>query len=412
MSLTAEQALDHWEEKGLLTAKKAAELRSNLHTDKDIPNKALAIFSGIGAILVGLGVILFVSSNWDAMSPTLKVILLVAGILSTGFGGYYLQYEKDYEKTGTGLLFVNVLIFGASIFLVAQIYHLQLTFWWGALLWLLGTAYMAYVLSSRMHIWLSVPLLILFLGWLRTSYLGFGRDELDFLFDDRSAFWSLAPVIGIGLMGLSILHRKAKSMTFATPTLFHWGIFLVMFLLVIATVDKSFYFHMLHVQSDPITIGIVAVSVMLLAAALLTGQFATKNGRVGLLACTLYVFFVYLITYIPGWMGLDVGVLRYYGSSELRLDMVSGLFILYVLLTFFFLLLTVWFGTLLRDPPVINLGMLGVAAVIFIQYFSWAFELLPRSLFFIIGGLVILGFTSVLERKRRQLIASIKPSRA
>ncbi len=412
MSLTAEQALDHWQEKGLLTAKKAAELRSNLHTDKDIPNKALAIFSGIGAILVGLGVILFISSNWDAMSPTLKVIILMAGMLGTGVAGYWLQYIKDYEKTGTALQFVNVLIFGASIFLVAQIYHLQLTFWWGALLWFLGTAYMAYVLSSRMHIWLSVPLLILFLGWLRTSYLGFGRDELDFLFDDRSAFWSLAPVIGIGLMGLSILHRKAKSMTFAGPTLFHWGIFLVMFLLVIATVDKSFYFHMLHLQSDPITIGIVAVSVMLLAAALLTGQFATKNGRAGLLACTLYVFFVYLITYIPGWMGLDVGVLRYYGSSELRLDMVSGLFILYVLLTFFFLLLTVWFGTLLRDPPVINVGMLGVAAVIFIQYFSWAFELLPRSLFFIIGGLVILGFTSVLERKRRQLIASIKPSRA
>ncbi len=412
MSLTAEQALDHWEEKGLLTAKKAAELRANLHTDKDIPNRALAIFSSIGAILVGLGVILFVSSNWDQMTPTLKVIILMAGMLGTGFTGYWLQYMKDYEKTGLALQFVNVLIFGASIFLVAQIYHLQLTYWWGALLWLIGTLYMAYVLKSRMHIWLAVPLLILFLGWLRTSYLGYGREELDFLFDDRFSFLSLGPVLGVGLMSLAILHRRAKSMAFAGPTLFHWGMFLVMLLLVISTADKSFYFNMLHLVWDPVTIAILTASVILLALAVFTGVFTTKNGKAGLLACTAYVFFVYFITYIPGWAGYDVGSIRYYGYSQFQPDMVSGLFILYVLLTFFFLLLSVWFGTLLKDPPVINMGMIGVAAVIFIQYFSWAFELLPRSVFFIIGGLVILAFTSVLERKRRQLIASIKPSRA
>ncbi len=54
MALSVLNALEHWEKEGLLTKKKADELRSSL-PDAD-SNNAIRIFSALGAILIGLGV--------------------------------------------------------------------------------------------------------------------------------------------------------------------------------------------------------------------------------------------------------------------------------------------------------------------------------------------------------------------
>ena len=183
MFTSAKQALEFWVKEGLLTTKKARGIgRCSGGKGRRCPAQSHWNFSAVGAILIGLGVILFVASNWSDMTPVVKVALLIIGMLTTGWVGYYLSYErKDYKITGLALLFVNVLIFGASIFLVAQIYNLPLTFWWGALLWFLGAAFLAYVLQSRLHLWLSVPLFLLFIGWLRTyGVTGFGA-EFNFL---------------------------------------------------------------------------------------------------------------------------------------------------------------------------------------------------------------------------------------
>ena len=86
----------------------------------------------------------------------------------------------------------------------------------------------------------------------------------------------------------------------------------------------------------------------------------------------------------------------------------KGLFVIHVILVVVLLLTVVWYGTLLKMPAVINMGMLGLAITIFIQYFSWAFEMLDRSLAFILGGVLILALSAVLERKRRQILTTMK----
>ena len=83
-----------------------------------------------------------------------------------------------------------------------------------------------------------------------------------------------------------------------------------------------------------------------------------------------------------------------------------GLHVVHVLLVFAFSLTVIWFGTLLHRPAVINLGMIAVAFAIFIQYFSWAFDLLPRSFAFILGGALILGLGYALERQRQRLVTA------
>lgn len=399
MALSVHKALDHWEKEGHLTKKKADELRESLPEADS--NNAIRIFSALGAVLVGLGVILFVASNWGSLTPFFKVILLMVAMLGTGWTGYYYAYEKKtYERTGLALLFVNVFVFGASIFLIGQIYNLPLNFWWGMLLWFLGAAFFAYILESKMHLWLSVPLFVFFLGWLR-SEIATGFSEFGFLFDDRSNILSLLPVIGLALTSLAVLHRSSKHTRFGESTLFHWGIFLVLFAVVISTVDKEVFFPVFDLRFDRIAVISIAVTVFLALGAMIKGRFQTHQGRYAIGALAAYLVFLYGIAHVPRLLGFEVS----YMASP---PMVTGLYVVHVLLAFVLLMTVIWYGTMLRLPGYINMGIVGLAVAILIQYFTWAFQLLDRSVFFIIGGALILALSAVLEKQRRKLVTSIK----
>lgn len=410
MSWTAHKALDYWVEKELLSKKKADELRASIPENRDhLQARAIGIFTALGGILIGLGIMLFVASNWDQIPQHLKTGLLLALTIGSGVAAYYCAYVKDYEKTGMGLFLLNILAYGATIFLVAQIYHLPLDFWWGSLLWFLGTVYFAYALQSRMHLWLSVPLLILTVGWMHTATGG--RRELDFLFNER---WTILPMfgfLGLTLICASLIHNRVKALQFGSNTLFHWGLFLILFLLTISTIEKQIYFSFLRYPVDVLSVGVLVAAGMAVILALAFGKFETKQGRSGVIALTVYLAFVTLLAYVPQWLQIITPVADttgyYYGYEQFLHPVITGFFVIFVLLVFVFGLSVIWFGSLLRRPAVINMGMIAIAVCIFIQYFSWIFELLPRSFAFIVGGLLILGLGLVLERQRRKLMKSI-----
>lgn len=407
MNHSVDQALEHWQREGLLTAGKADELRASLgDVEHQLPNRAIRIFSAVGGLLVGLGIILFVASNWGDMTPVSKVALLLAAVLGTGTAGYWLAYERDtYVRTGQALLLVNVLAFGASIFLVGQIYHLPLNFWWGMLLWWAGTAFMAYALESRLHLWLSVPLLACCLGWLRQRAV-FGFSEFDFLFDGRSSLLTLLPVFGVGCVALSVLHRRWARLDFGTETWMHWGIFLTLLTPVAATIDRDTFYMLLRFSPDAVMVGTAVGAALLAIGAMLAGRFRTPQGRSVLLGLALYVAFLHILAAVPVWIGFPGTEWGGYPESA---PMLSALHVLHILLVFVALLAMTWYGTLLRSAAMINLGIAGLGIAVVLQYFSWIFSLLNRSLAFIAGGLLILGLSAVLERKRRDLLTHLLP---
>ena len=83
-------------------------------------------------------------------------------------------------------------------------------------------------------------------------------------------------------------------------------------------------------------------------------------------------------------------------------------FLLYILLVFAIAMCAIWIGLSERSAGLVNAGLLSAAIIIFIQYFSWSFELLDRSIAFIIGGLVLLGVGYGFERTRRHLLARME----
>ena len=90
------------------------------------PNRLVFIFGIIGAILIGLGIILIIAHNWDQCSKLTKSILaflpLVIGQVSCFYA--FLKKKNNPVWTGASSVFLFFSI-GATISMIAQIYHID-----------------------------------------------------------------------------------------------------------------------------------------------------------------------------------------------------------------------------------------------------------------------------------------------
>lgn len=92
----------------------------------------------LGGVLIGAGVLLFVSANWDALSPFSRfalVLLLVGGfhLAAVGLDDRFPALTPVLHALGTVSL-------GAGIFLTGQIFNLDEHWPGGVMMWALGSA--------------------------------------------------------------------------------------------------------------------------------------------------------------------------------------------------------------------------------------------------------------------------------
>ena len=82
--------------------------------------------------------------------------------------------------------------------------------------------------------------------------------------------------------------------------------------------------------------------------------------------------------------------------------------VIFNIILFLEILGAITIGYFSRGIYLVNLGIVFFAIHVLTLYFSTFWRLLPRSLFFMLGGLLLLLGGVFLERKRRDLIAKIK----
>ena len=98
--------------------------------------------------MTGLGVILLIAANWDTISDMMKTVLVIGATTLTYIVAYYWSYHNtNYPKTGQALFLLGSVLYGASIFLLGQIYNIGGTFADALLIWAIPTV----LLSSATH---------------------------------------------------------------------------------------------------------------------------------------------------------------------------------------------------------------------------------------------------------------------
>jgi uncharacterized membrane protein len=152
------QELAQWRAEGLVDAALAQRILARYPPAAE-RNWGRVIFSAIGAVLVGLGVILFFAYNWQDLPKAAKLALVIGALVLAHGGAIGVARRPDASRgLVEGLHVLGTMLFGAGIWLVAQIYHIDEHYPNAFLVWSAGALTMAWAMPS-----IAQALLALFL---------------------------------------------------------------------------------------------------------------------------------------------------------------------------------------------------------------------------------------------------------
>jgi len=99
---------------------------------------SVRIALALGALMLAAGALLFVSANWDALSPQTRFALVT--LLVAGFHVGGAATSVRFPKMATALHAIGTVVLGAGIFLAGQIFNLDEHWPGGVMLWAFGAA--------------------------------------------------------------------------------------------------------------------------------------------------------------------------------------------------------------------------------------------------------------------------------
>ncbi len=155
--------IDGWVNADIIEPEQGQAIKKRYPTPEEGPAWGRIIFFSIGAILFGLGVILLFAYNWQQMPKLAKLAVIFVALIGAHGAGFWLRRpHSPHQTAGEGLHLLGTMIFGAGIWLIAQIYHIEEHYPTAFLIWGLGTLAMAWGLPSIAH---GTGAVLLFVLW-------------------------------------------------------------------------------------------------------------------------------------------------------------------------------------------------------------------------------------------------------
>lgn len=391
--------VEHWRASGIISGEQARTILGSYDFPEaaEAPrNRLVTVLLIMGAVLVGLGVILFVAANWQEIPSGVKLAMMFIGIPVIYGAGFLLRYRFDYPRVGTALIFLGSIAYGAAIHLIAQTYHIPVNHPNLVLYWFLGVLPLAYVVRSQ-------PVMVLALV---TGLAAVGFRGQEWLLDEDfipSLAMPLYLVLGLALFAVGRLHESFPSVRLFMPT------FQLMGLLVIFGILYFWGFGDLWDWTDrsraysggvfPVTLEYWAIAAATVAALVGVWVWVALHARQrahplsALLPeaapSLVLLLFGVLIVFLP----LDGGTVYALIANILYGLGVVGL---------------AYLGYLRGREALINLSIGLFSIWIFTRYFEYSFDLLDRSVVFIVAGLLLLVGGFLLERARRRVLQRLR----
>ena len=383
--------IQSWVSRGVITEAQAQTMRSDiaeLKKERSSVNIIVAL-STIGAIALGLGVIMLVASNWQYISALPKVLFLTVGTISVYGAGHYFLYEaKSYVHVGRALLLLGVLLYCATIFLIAQIYHINAHSHWLILWCIVGIVPVVYSTKDKLFGLLLSIAFYLWLGFVSLRSFEFGDVE------------EVAVAMPVLLLVSSVVLFFAGGFHFRMPALRAIGriyrlttlLITGLVLLVLTFEGVSGTVENIYLSDETIraftqlsvtTVAVAAIGFILGCLYFLKNPTQSTSIR--------YEAYVTLTL-------LAASVL--YLLMPRTTDIFTYVFnAIYIALT----LVVLMVGYKREDMVLVNRAIFFTSIYLIVRYFDLFWELFDRSLFFIFGGIVLVAGGIVLESQRRKI---------
>ncbi|MCB8818505.1 DUF2157 domain-containing protein [Desulfosporosinus shakirovi] len=331
--------LDYFESSGLITGEQKTGILETYEIKGGL--NFIQVVVTIGAILVGLGVLSFIASNWDGISHFIKLLIIFGAFCGVNLAGYMLT--ENNPRTGRSLIYLGTLVYGAGIFLIGQMYNFGGDFPTAFLLWSIGVLPLAFQLKDKYLMLLANCLFGVYLlgsfdqGFPYAGWAGVPITYLAFYYFNKSRLLLFfANLTSLSFIFQIALRYEAEGL--------HVALLFFFIGLVMYGAQHNFEQDIFKVQGN-ILFGVTGV----------------------------------ILTFPDIW---DVLV----NVQSTRL--VSILFALAFVAVLFFLI---------RKGNLISL--IFVCITIF-RYYTDTIAFLPKSLFFVVGGLLLLAFGFYFERMK------------
>ncbi len=186
--------IDLWTGRGIIDNSQAQSIRLLYPASQSLPPWALMVFCGIGAIIIGLGVILLFAYNWHVMSKFAKLGVIFTALAAFHIAGYsFFTYSIRLKGLGDAISVLGTMLYGAAIWLIAQIYHISEHYPSAFLFWALGAFALAFTMPSTAQ---SMVAAILFAIWAAAEAAGFETAKF-------------AAIVFLLLIGLQAYRRRS-----------------------------------------------------------------------------------------------------------------------------------------------------------------------------------------------------------
>jgi len=389
-----QKQIQEWLQNGTITQEQASKMivDSSESGKEESSGKFITAIVSLGAVLFGIGAILFVALNWDGIPSFLKIILL----LSFTFGSYYLGYvfayqKQNYPKAGEALIFLGALLFGASTFLIAQIYNMisspESTYILLGL-WLAGILPVVYGFLSKPIASLASLLFFAFI------YLVFVTETISGNYGyTRSIFNVLIVGImsGIILFGIGGFHYISEKLQPIGRIYRLFGLQVSLLFVFLLGMEFSYWSYGYN-QTSQISGSVTAWVVILGCIALL---FSTAN-----------LFFNFAKTknfLVENVINIAVLILALFAFFFVGEGAEVVFRILFTIAFAGIILAMFYIGYQNMDMTVVNKASFFSTLFIIVKYFEWFWDSFNPYLFFMVGGVILIMGGIALEKKRKEL---------
>jgi uncharacterized membrane protein len=161
-----ERDLKRWQAAGWLSDDGLKAIRADLDS-RQSPFGVAPIFAVLGAVLFGFAVMSFVAANWSSMSKLARLLLLL-GTLWACYGAAAYLFQRQLAAFAHAAVLGGIAVFGASIMLIAQMYHMQGNPPDAVLYWALGALLAAVLVQSNPALAATFVLITVWSGWERS----------------------------------------------------------------------------------------------------------------------------------------------------------------------------------------------------------------------------------------------------
>ena len=439
--------LDAWVRAGTITPAQREQIKQRYagpRTDTRFVSSILTL----GAILSGLGVILFVASNWQAMGPVVKVGIILAAVVAFNAAGYYVREGSGgYPKTADALLLLGALTYGAGLWLVAQIFQLPYNHADSVLAWVVGILPVIWVMRTSPVLVLAS---LLAPAWLIVmTALPNAREVYSYLWLTDVNSSPLYRYLGLAALLLLLVYRQ-RSRAALVITLVG----------LVAWLSRSLWIHLRFLPGWELLNYQLTFSAFYAAVGLALYAMGMTHRRPGLerlsavyqlLGLVLLFAGNYSLTFLhheerairvlevssgSAWIFLGfitAGALALWSrrssapqASPAEPACLIGMVLLQViamhlgpwgpqgvslgfnLLLIGELLVFLYLGYALREEGIFRLALYGFGFEILARYFDTFWKILPRSLFFLVGGVLLIAGGMYMERQRQALTARMR----